>query len=195
MRILLLATVLALAPLATSAQEPAKASAASARTRCFNIGDIITVTGKYLPIIGANFSLYQPRAKGLCVHYPKRTSRMPLTDLDVNVTGGAIGKVKLPPNLYLEVTGTLTDLYPQVSPVGFKVMSVRDVDVEVKAEIAEWTRQCTRWQDGQLSIISKRLHGGNTERITDALDRKCGVAGVDAELPHEEIGPIWRRSP
>lgn len=120
---------------------------------------------------------------------------MPLTDLDVNVTAGAIGNVKLPQNLYLEVTGMLTDLYPQVSPVGFKVISVRNVDAEVKAEIAEWTRQCTQWQNGQLAVISKRLHGGNTERITDALDRKCGIAGVDAELPHEEIGPIWRRQP
>src|SRR5690348_6163143 len=154
MRMSLLLAALVLGPLPASAQKPAKPSGASARTRCFNIGDTITVTGKYLPIIGANFSLYQPRAKNLCVHYPERTSRMPLTDLDVNVTGGAIGNVKLPQNLYLEVTGILTDLYPQVSPVGFKVVSVRNVDAEVKAEIAEWTRHCTQWQDGQLAVIS-----------------------------------------
>jgi hypothetical protein len=90
------------------------------------------------------------------------------------------------------VTGVLTDQWPIVSPIGFKVISFRNVDAEIKAEIAEWTHRCTLWQDEQLAIISKRLHGGNTSRFTDALGGKCGIAAVDAQLPHDEIGPIWR---
>ena len=113
---------------------------------------------------------------------------MPLTTLDT------LGN-KLPQGIYLEVIGILTDPYPIMSPVDFKVISFRDVDAQIKAEIEEWTRRCTQWQDQQLAIISERLHGGNTERITQQLDQKCGVAGVDAQLPHEVIGPIWRRKP
>lgn len=161
---------------------------------CFSIGDTITVTGTYSPTIGSNFHLYQPRAKSLCVHYPKRTSHIPLTDLDVNVTDEPLRNIKLPQRAYLEVTGVLTDLYPELV-IGFKVTSFRNVDTEIKTEIADWTQHCKEWQDEQLAIINKKLHGGNAGRMTDALGRKCGVAGVDAQLPHEEIGPIWRREP
>ncbi|MGI0080526.1 MAG: hypothetical protein ACRECH_12995 [Nitrososphaerales archaeon] len=161
---------------------------ALAPTGCFGIGDTITVTGQTSFVNGGTeFVLYQPRAKGFCVCYPKPTDHIALTDL------GTIGD-KLPQNVYLEVTGVLTDQWPVVSPIGFKVTSFRNVDAEIKAEIAEWTRRCTQWQDKQLAIMSKRLHGGNTARFTDALGGKCGVGGVDAQLPHEEIGPIWRRN-
>jgi hypothetical protein len=161
---------------------------------CFNIGDTVTVTGTYSPIIGSNFELYLPRAKGLCVHYPKRTDRMPLTSMDVNVGGGAIRDIKLLRRVYLEVTGVLTDLFPEMV-IGLKITSVRNVDAEVNAEMAEWSQRCKNWQDKQIAVISKKLHGGNVARTTDALDRKCGVSGVDAQLPHDVIGPVWRREP
>lgn len=160
-----------------------------ASTRCVDIGDTITVTGQASFVNGGtDFVLYQPRAKGLCIHYPKPTDHIALTTL------GTIGK-KLPQNIYLEVRGVLADQWPTVYPIGFKVISFQNVDAQVKAEISDWTHRCTQWQDEQLAIISKRVHGGNTARMTDALDRKCGVAGVDSQLPHEEIGPIWRREP
>jgi hypothetical protein len=170
---------------------PIRKPSGSAPTRCFSIGDTITVTGQAsFPNGGTEFVLYQPRVKGLCIHYPKPTDHIAPLSL------GTIGE-KLPQDVYLEVTGILTDQWPIVSPIGFKIISSRNVDTQVRAEIAGWTRQCTQWQDEQLAIISKRLHGGNTARFTDALGqgRKCGVAGVDAQLPHEEIGPIWRPEP
>jgi hypothetical protein len=177
---------LILTPFTAWAQQPAKPSSAPATIRCFSIGDTITATGQAsFPNGGTEFVLYQPRAKGLCIHYPKPSDHVALADL------GTIG-TKLPQDIYLEVTGILTDQWPVVYPVGFKVLSFRNVDVEVKAEIAEWTRRCAQWQDGQLAIISKQLHGGSTSRITDAQGQKCGIVGVNAKLPHEEIGPIWR---
>jgi len=174
---------------------PISRASPSRTTSCFGIGDTITVTGTYLPVIGSNFSLYEPRTKGLCAHYPKRTDHMPITSLDVNVAGGPIKDINLPQHVYLEVTGVLTDLYPQFSPLGFKVISFRNVDTEVKAEISDWTQHCNEWQDGQLAIIGNKLHGGNVARTTDALGRKCGITGYDAQLPHDVIGPIWRREP
>jgi hypothetical protein len=160
-----------------------------AAARCFNIGDTITVTDQVSFINGGTeLNLYPPRAKGICIHYPKPTDNIGLMNL------GTIGD-KLPQNVYLEVTGVLTDQWPIVSPIGFKVKSFRNVDAEVKAEIADWTQRCEQWQDEQLAIVRKRLHGGNSARLTDALGRKCGVAGVDAQLPHTEIGPIWRPEP
>jgi hypothetical protein len=174
---------------------PPRSAASSPQAKpCFSIGDTVTVTGRYWPIIGSNFQLYQPRNKNFCVRYPKRTDHIPLPDLDVNVRGGAIRDITLPQNAYLEATGVLTDLFPE-TVIGFKVISFRNVDAEVKAEIAAWTQHCKEWQEGQAAILSKRLHGGNIGRDTDALGRKCGISGVDAQLPHGEIGPIWRKEP
>jgi hypothetical protein len=171
---------------AQKATETTRKPSMSAPTRCFSIGETITVTGQAsFPNGGTEFVLYQPRAKGLCIRYPRPTDHVALAEL------GTIGD-KLPQNVYLEVKGVLTDQWPVVYPIGFKVISFLNIDAEVKAEIAQWTRQCTQWQDEQLAIISKQLHGGNVARFTDALGQKCGIGGVDAKLPHEEIGPIWR---
>jgi hypothetical protein len=192
-------TLLVIPPFNTvSAQSAAVKSTTSAKKAtpartCFNVGDTITVIGRFTPIIGANFVLYQPRAKGLCAHYPKPSSHVTLTDFDVNVPPGPIRNVKLPQGVYLEVTGLLTDLFPEISPLGLKVLSFRNVDAEVKAELSDWTERCKEWQDRQLDIISPKLHGGNVGRFTDALNRTCGIEGVNAQLPHEVIGPIWRR--
>jgi hypothetical protein len=65
----------------------------SAARHCFSIGDTITVTGQAtFPNGATDFALYQPRAEGLCIHYPKPTDHSPLTDL------GTIG-TKLPQNV------------------------------------------------------------------------------------------------
>jgi hypothetical protein len=120
---------------------------------------------------------------------------MPLESLDVNVAGGPLRDISLPQRTYIEVTGVLTDLFPEISPLGFKVLSLRNVDAEVKAELSDWTQRCKEWQDRQLVSISPKLHGGNVGRLTDALNRKCGIEGANAQLPHEVIGPIWRREP
>jgi hypothetical protein len=194
-------TLLVIPPFNTvSAQSPTVKSTTTAKKAtpsrtCLNVGNTITVIGRFTPLIGANFVLYQPRANGLCAHYPKPSSRMTLTAFDVNVASGPIRNVKLPQDVYLEVTGVLTDLFPEISPLGLKVLSFRNVDAEVKAELSDWTQRCNEWQDRQLDTISPKLHGGKVGRLTDALNRKCGIEGVNARLPHEVIGPIWRREP
>lgn len=147
--------------------------------RCFNIGDTVTLRGK---IDGwTNGGTYFLLLEKICVHYPRQTDRFTPTNLDT------IGD-KLPPNIYLEVTGELRDPWPLMG-IGIKVTSYTNVAKEVEAERAEWKRRCEQWQAQNIPDLSTRTHGGTIGRITDdePPERNCSIYAADMKLPHEAI--------
>lgn len=165
--------------LGASAQTNAKA--------CSNIGDTVTVRGHADAFVngGTYFVLLKP----LCVRYPKPTDHFSPINLET------IGE-KLPPADYLEVTGELSDPWPLVG-VGIKVKTFRNVDADVKAELADWLRLCKEWQDERIPALTKRMHGAQVARQTDDTPfsskpgHRCGIGAADTQLPHE-VATIWR---
>lgn len=164
-------------------------SAAQQAGTCRNIGDTITIRGHIVP--GVNGGTYFEILKQLCVHYPKKTDRFEPTNLET------IGN-KLPPSIFLEVTGRLRDPWP-IMGIGIEVTAFKDVDAEVKLSLAEWNRRCRQWQDEKIPALTARAHGGPVSRIfNNGLHPRpgntCGISAADANLPHELI-TIWRPEP
>jgi hypothetical protein len=159
-------------------------SAIAQKTECASIGDTVTVTGSVTP--GINGGTYFVLLKKLCVHYPKKTDRFAPISLET------VGD-KLPPSVYVELTGELSDPWPVVG-VGIKVRSFRSVDVEVRKALADWQGRCERWQDENSAALRERTHGGNISRIENndgSPGHQCGIAAADTKLPHEST-TIWR---
>lgn len=156
---------------------------------CLSIGDTATVTGHIEP--GVNGGTYFVPLKQFCVYYPKRTDRFVPRSVEI------IGD-KLPPSIYVEVVGELSDPWP-VEGIGFKVKTFRNVDLEVRAQLAEWKRGCEQWQDKNSARLSEQTHGGQIAHITgdefsDAPGHRCGIWAADMKLPHDVI-TIWRPEP
>jgi len=103
---------------------------------------------------------------------------------------------KLPPRIYVEVTGELADTYPLYG-IGIKIKSVKNVDEEVRRLLSDWKQRCEKWQDEQTPTLLQKTHGGNIGRITsdDWLNsspgHQCGIYAADTKLPHE-LTTIWR---
>jgi hypothetical protein len=72
---------------------------------------------------------------------------------------------KLPAEVYVEVQGVLTEHQPMYG-IGLKIISFRDVDAPVKAELAEWKRHCEEWQDSNSPDLMSKTHGAQITRIT-----------------------------
>ena len=173
------------------AQQPAhKALPTATQTQpCLKIGETVSVTGRITP--GINGGTYFELLKQMCVHYPKATDSFVPRNMET------IGD-KLPPSIYVEVTGELADPWPLVG-IGIKVKTFRNVDAEVKAQLADWKHRCERWQDENSPSVSKQTNGGQIARITgdefwDLPGHRCGLAAADANLPHE-VTTIWRPEP
>lgn len=168
-----------------AAFSPARQKTAKA---CFNIGDTVTIRGHVEA--GINAGTYFVPLRPLCVHYPKRIDRF--APQSVTTMGD-----KLPPNIYVEVTGELRDPWP-IFGIGIEVTSFKNVDAEVRAALADWKRACEQWQDDHSPALVKQTHGGTVGRITNEDEvgslRRCGIAAADTELPHELI-TIWRPEP
>jgi hypothetical protein len=79
--------------------------AAEAQKPCASIGDTVTVIGSVTP--GINGGTYFVLLKKLCVHYPKKTDHFSPMNLET------IGD-RVPPNIYVELTGELSDPWPLV---------------------------------------------------------------------------------
>jgi hypothetical protein len=179
MKIFVLLVLMAL-PLPTVAQQAKQAG------RCFNIGDSVTVRGAIQS--GMNGGTYFLLLEKLCVHYPKQSDRWTPNNLET------IGE-KLPPDVYLEVTGELRDPWPSMG-VGIKVVSFRNVAKEVEAERGQWRQSCEQWQDEKIPELRDRTHGAKVVRITQDLppELNCGISAADTKLPHELI-TIHRAEP
>jgi len=154
--------------------------------QCFEVGDRVTIRGRIQP--GVKFGTNILLLKGLCVHYPKRTDHF--RPLNVETIGE-----KLPPNVYLEVTGVLSDPWP-IYGIAIKIVSYRNVDSEVRAALADWQRQCKRWQDENIPALVARTHGSavgriNNDELGSLPGHQCAVWAVDTKLPHESV-TIWR---
>ncbi len=158
------------------------APAAHHRSICLNIGDTVTVRGRADAMVNAG--TYFVPLEPICVHYPRRTDRFSTGNLTT------IGS-KLPPGIYVEVTGELQDRYP-VYGIGITTAAVRNVDDEVKANIAEAKRRCEAWQAAHSSGLSARAHGARVirspqnEQSEDYIHR-CSIWAVDKALPHESM--------
>jgi hypothetical protein len=174
--------------LATTILFALSARSATARQAgvCHNIGDAITIRGHIVP--GVNGGTYFELLNPLCVHYPKKTDQFKPTNVET------IGN-KLPPSIYLEITGRIRDPWPLMG-IGVQVTAYKDVDAEVKASLGDWKRRCEQWQDEKIPALNARTHGGQVERIFNygqdpRPGNTCGVSAADTKLPHEVI-TIWR---
>ena len=165
------------------------ALATEQKASCLNFGDTVTVTGHIQT--GAKAGTYFVMLKPQCFHYPKRTSHFTPTNL---ITSGD----KLPPDIYVEVTGELVDPWPFVG-IGIRIVSFRNVDAQVRTALADWKQRCEHWQDENSPALSKQMHGNQVARITNdefwSLPKaRCGIVAADADLPHE-VTTIWRPEP
>jgi hypothetical protein len=165
------------------------AFATEQKESCLNMGDTVTVTGHIQT--GADAGTYFVLLKPQCFHYPKRTSHFTPTNL---ITSGD----KLPPDVYVELTGELVDPWPMVG-IGIRVKAFRNVDAEVRTALADWKQRCEQWQGENSPALSKQMHGSQVARITNdeywSLPKaRCGILAADANLPHE-VTTIWRPEP
>ncbi len=154
--------------------------------KCLKIGDTATITGHIVP--GVNGGTYFVPLKQMCVNYPKRTDRFIPRSVEI------IGQ-KLPPDIYIEIVGELSDPWPVVG-IGVKVKTFRNVDSKVKAQLADWKRGCEQWQEEKSARLSEQTHGGQIahmigDEFWDSPGHRCGIAAADTKLPHEVI-TIWR---
>jgi hypothetical protein len=143
---------------------------------CFKIGDTVTIRGHIVPWTNGG-TYFQLADSSPCI-------------------SGVVGNVvalgqRLPQNVYLEVTGRLTDVYPIVG-VGIQTTSFKNIDEEVKAELTAEKLSCVQWQDANVAALSKRAHGASVVRDPQQSgggDYKhyCGIWSVDAQLPHKEF--------
>ena len=152
--------------------------------KCFNVGDTVTIRGH--ADAGINGGTYFVPLEAFCVHFPKKTDRFALNSLTT------VGN-KLPPGIYVEVTGELRDLHPNgIFGIGITTTKVRDVDTEVKASLNEIKRRCEQWQTENSAELVQRTHGGTVVREPqnlrgDDYAHNCAIWAVDTALPHELV--------
>lgn len=176
MKSLLLVTGLILAANLATAETP--------KDKCFNVGDTVTVRGRAAAMV--NGGTYFEVLEEFCVHFPKKTDRFDVRNLTT------IGN-KVPPGLYVEVTGELRDLYSTgVFGIGITTTKTRDVDAEVKAALAEARRQCEQWQQENAAKLKERTHGGNVvfepqNTRGEDFTHNCSIWAVDTVLPHDNV--------
>jgi hypothetical protein len=158
------------------------APAADQKGLCSNVGDTVTIRGRADALI--NGGTYFVPLEQVCVHYPKSTDRFIPQNLTTMVS-------KLPPNIYVEVTGELRDPYP-IYGIGIRPITVRNIDLEVKSTLADAKRNCEQWQKENSGTLSERAHGGRVVQSpqnehSDDYTHRCSIWTVDTALPHELI--------
>lgn len=149
---------------------------------CFNVGDSVSIRGRIVP--GINGGTYFELLDSLCVHYPEPTAHLRPSDVV------ALG-LRLPANIYLEVSGKLEDMFPIVG-IGIRTTSFKSIDDEVKAKHAAEKLSCLEWQDANSTRLSTQTHGANVVRNPqnsqdDDYAHDCAIWSVDTRIPHKEI--------
>jgi len=163
-----------------SSQE--KTRPASEKKECYKIGDTVIVRGSTNATI--NGGTYFVPFDRICVRYPKPTDKFAVDHLTT------IG-MRLPSNIYVEVTGELRDPYPELG-IGLHPSTFRNVDSEVKTLLADAIRRCEQWQKENSPKLRERTHGARVvlspqnERGED-YTRYCAIWAVDTALPHELV--------
>jgi len=93
----------------------------------------------------------------------------------------------------MDITGSLSDDWHRARFL-VSVTSMRNVDAEVRAELAAVEAKCTEWQDKNIPDLIKRAHGARVSRIYNKGPRAnniCGIWAYDEAIPHKYIA-IWR---
>lgn len=157
-----------------------KVHAKQPQEKCYKLGDIVTIKGHAAGLI--NGGTYFEPLNPFCVFYPKPGTRFTVQNLTT------IGS-KLPPDVYVEVTGELSDPFP-IYGVGIKVHSARDIDAEVKDAIAEANNSCSKWRQEHRAELSRKTNGGSVGTY-DANNpdntHQCCLMAANTVLPHTVV--------
>lgn len=150
---------------------------------CYKIGQIVTVRGHAISGVndGTDFELLKP----ICVYYP--------TSPVIRESVILVQHHKAPVEVYMDITGTLIDDWHRA---GFdvSVTSMKNVDAEVRAELAVVEAKCKEWQDQNIPGLIKRAHGAQVTRIFNKGYRTkniCGIWANDEAIPHKYL-VMWR---
>lgn len=150
---------------------------------CYKFGQIVTVRGHAISGVndGTDFELLKP----ICVYYP--------TSPDTRWSVSLVQHDKVPVEKYMDITGVLIDDWHRKS-FDISVTSMKNVDAEVRVELAAVEAKCKEWQDKNIPGLIKRTHGARVSRIFNKGPRTsniCGIWANDEAIPHKYIA-IWR---
>jgi hypothetical protein len=151
---------------------------ASPTESCYKLGETVTIRGYASGFINGG-KYFQP-LNSLCVDFPKNVyNGKRFSDVKHMTTMGK----KVPPDIIVEATGTLSDPYP-IHDVGIKIISVRDVDAQVRASIgaakADADERCKNWRAQNQTILEHKTNGGRV--LPTSMDDKVDIVSLAHNL-------------